>query len=85
MIYSTNLKKANQVVDDLSRRQIEDDAILISISSPVLNLVTQLKEYYKADLEGQNLINKVQTKISMQIFFDDLLYFKDRIYIPYDQ
>lgn len=75
----------NKVADALSRQFSEAPSLLLSISSPVPSIITQLQQYFKKNEEGKELVSKIQTDSNMQACFtvqDDLIYFKGRFYIP---
>ncbi|PNX96205.1 Ty3/gypsy retrotransposon protein, partial [Trifolium pratense] len=75
--------KTNQVADALSRRHT-DEAIFMSISSPLPTLLANLRQYYR-DQEGKTLVLKSETDANMKQVFrftDGLLYFKEKIYLP---
>ncbi|PNX55289.1 hypothetical protein L195_g048916, partial [Trifolium pratense] len=49
--------KYNQVADALSRRHTEE-AVFMSISSPIPTLLTNLRKFYMNDNEGKALVSK---------------------------
>jgi len=85
--------KNNLVADALSRKHIDTtepaadttEALLLTISSSVPDLLSQFRSFYTTSQAGSQLIAKFTTDPSMQqlyLFKEGLLFFKERIYVP---
>ncbi|XP_058788145.1 uncharacterized protein LOC131662390 [Vicia villosa] len=77
--------KCNQVADALSRMHAEEEAILLSVSSPTPLILNQLRQYYTTDKQGQELIAKYNSDPHMQVLYkfkNNIMLYKDKIYIP---
>ncbi|PNX92586.1 Ty3/gypsy retrotransposon protein, partial [Trifolium pratense] len=77
----------NLVADALSRKNTDAESagLLLSVSSTVPVLLSTLREYYKKDTKGQDLVFKIVTaKESTQqySFKEGLVYFKNRLFLP---
>jgi hypothetical protein len=79
--------KTNLVADALSRKHtdLEPETLLLTISSTVPALITTLQRYYKTDKQGQDMVSKILSgtdQTQAYSFKDELVYFKNRLYIP---
>jgi hypothetical protein len=79
--------KTNLVADALSRKysDLDNEVLLLSISSSVPTIISSLQQYYKNDISGKTLVSKISTEKEQHqhyFFKEGLVYFKDRLYIP---
>jgi len=76
--------KLNVVVDALSRKDEEVEAILCAISIIQLDWITKARDKWKKDKEVWTLIQKLQQDPSTSYTFsckNDSLWYKDHLYI----
>lgn len=78
-------KVENLVVDALSRQFHSEDSFLLTMSSPILDLLTTFHEFYARDAEGQTIVTYTTHNSSedkLYKFFNSLIYYKDMLFIP---
>lgn len=70
------------VVDALSKKFEKYTPSLLALSSPMLDMFSTLKSFYKTDTVGQNLLTMASQKSEEYSVSQGLLYYKNRVYIP---
>lgn len=66
------IKGSNLVADVLSIKFLEDDSSMLAISSPIINVVHQIKLYYSIYNKGQKLVeNKMQDNYISDIYLQN--------------